>query len=281
MSERPLIYQYCSPEAGLCILKNLKLKVTPPIEFNDPFEFMPRMDHTMDRAAFEKWLLDPESIAQAAAVGGPPPAGFAEIQEKIRTCPELMHKLFSHVYPDMCRKRVRENCRDFSADYGVVCFSRVRTSILMWAHYAAKHSGVAIGFDLPDAWDAKRLDVLYSSERVPFDPTQPIGGEYTELFSRKMISTKHEDWDYEKEVRLLARLSDLDPPEEGPDGKPLYLMKIQSAQIKTISLGLRCTDRTADSVREVVEKRHLEATVDKAVPHDHDFAVSFERVPHR
>jgi hypothetical protein len=50
-------------------LNDLKLKVTPPIEFNDPFEFMPRMDHAMDPATFGRWLLDPDGIAQATAVG--------------------------------------------------------------------------------------------------------------------------------------------------------------------------------------------------------------------
>lgn len=281
MNARSLIYQYCGPDAGLCILNDLKLKVTPPIEFNDPFEFMPRMDHAMDRTTFERWLLDPDGIAQATAMCGPPPEGLAQIQERIRTHPELIHQLFSRIYPDMCRKRVRENCRDFSTDYGVICFSRVRTSILMWAHYAAKHSGIAIGFDLPNAWSAKLLEVLYSSERVPFDPTQPIGGEHTDEFSRQMISTKHADWGYEEEVRLLVKLSQLDPPSVGAEGKPLYLMKIRPEQIKAISLGLRCSDKTEEAVREAVQINNLAVAVDRAVPHDHNFAVSFESVPHR
>ena len=185
MSAPFLIYQYCGPDAGLCILNDLKLKVTPPIEFNDPFEFMPRMDHAMDQATFERWLLDPDGIAQATAIGGTPPEGLAQIQEWIRTRPELIHQLFSRIYPNMCRTRVRDNCREFSADYGVICFSRVRTSILMRAHYAAKHSGIEIGLDLTDALSEKLLDVLYSPERVPFDPTQPLGGEYTDVFSAR------------------------------------------------------------------------------------------------
>ena len=229
----------------------------------------------MDQATFERWLLDPDGIAQATAIGGPPPEGLAQIQEWIRTRPELIHQLFSRIYPDMCRMRVRDNCREFSADYGVICFSRVRTSILMWAHYAAKHSGIAIGFDLPDALSEKLLDVLYSPERVPFDPTQPLGGEYTDVFSRQMISTKHADWSYEEEARLIVKLSHLDPPTVGADGKPLYLMQIRPELIKTISLGLRCSDKTEEGVRAAIQKNNLAAAVDRAVPHDHNFAVNF------
>jgi hypothetical protein len=117
--------------------------------------------------------------------------------------------------------------------------------------------------------------VVYSSERVLFDPTQPIGGEYTEAFSRQMISTKHADWSYEEEARLIVKLSHLDPPAVGADGKPHYLMQIRPELIKTISLGLRCSDETEEGVRKAAQKNNLAVSVDRAVPHDHNFAVSF------
>ena len=37
------LYKYCD-QRGIDILQSLRLKVTPPIQFNDPFEFMPKVD---------------------------------------------------------------------------------------------------------------------------------------------------------------------------------------------------------------------------------------------
>ena len=81
--------------------------------------------------------------------------------------------------------------------------------------------------------------------------------------------------------RLIAKLSLLGPPTAGADGQPLYLMQIRPEWIHTISLGLRCSEKTQKSVQEAVEKQNLAVTVDRAVPHDHNFAVSFELVANR
>jgi hypothetical protein len=93
-----------------------------------------------------------------------------------------------------------------------------------------------------------------------------------------MISTKHANWSYEEETRLIVELSHLDPPTVGAEGKPLYLMQIRPELIKAISLGLRCSDKTEVGVREAVQKNNLAVTVDRALPHDHNFAISFTMV---
>src|ERR1700734_1370486 len=39
----------------------------------------------------------------------------------------------------------------FHETIGVICFGANWASPVMWAHYADKHAGVALGFDVPDA----------------------------------------------------------------------------------------------------------------------------------
>jgi hypothetical protein len=34
--------------------------------------------------------------------------------------------------------------------YGVSCFSESWNSILMWSHYADRHKGICLGFDVPE-----------------------------------------------------------------------------------------------------------------------------------
>jgi hypothetical protein len=58
-------FKYCN-ETGVLILKNLQLKVTPPNEFNDPFEFSPVVRNPNPKAHAEKAvkriLTEPELL---------------------------------------------------------------------------------------------------------------------------------------------------------------------------------------------------------------------------
>src|SRR5438093_1072440 len=106
------------------------------MDFNDPFEFTPRMNHD-----FNFDLLSEENIAAAAAVSGPPPANLGHLRASIRDNPEKIQTAFAPVFAETCRKTIREFCRRVTDGFGVICFSYSRRSILMWSHYAAKHTG--------------------------------------------------------------------------------------------------------------------------------------------
>lgn len=183
------------------------LKATPPMEFNDPFEFAPRMSREFD---FE--ILSEENIAAATAVSGPPPSNVEEIRAGIRANPEAIRNAFAPYYAELCQKTVREYCQKITDGFGVICFSHSRRSILMWSHYAGKHTGIVIGFDATLRIFSPLLEVSYRPNRVLFDLMQLAGGEYDEAFADELIRTKHEYWKYEEEARVMVRLSDLDPP---------------------------------------------------------------------
>src|SRR5262245_58704781 len=51
--DSPYLYKYCDTR-GIDILQSLHLKVTPPIEFNDPFEFMPRLELRLSKESVAK-----------------------------------------------------------------------------------------------------------------------------------------------------------------------------------------------------------------------------------
>ena len=50
------------------------------------------------------------------------------------------------------------------AEYGVLCFGRSRRSPVLWSHYADKHRGICLGFDVPDSL---LQGVTYLKKRVP------------------------------------------------------------------------------------------------------------------
>src|SRR5215470_3036284 len=49
--------------------------------------------------------------------------------------------------------------------YGVLCFSESKTDVLQWAHYADRHRGICLGFEVSGA-QAKFGRVRYKTHRL-------------------------------------------------------------------------------------------------------------------
>ncbi|MBI4471214.1 MAG: DUF2971 domain-containing protein [Acidobacteria bacterium] len=81
---------------------------------------------------------------------------------------------------------------------GVLCFSLKWASPLLWAHYADKHKGICLGFDVPN--EVART-VEYRETRLPFPKDE---GELDEDWAKSWLYTKFSGWEYEEEVRVWA-----------------------------------------------------------------------------
>jgi hypothetical protein len=97
----------------------------------------------------------------------------------------------------------------FDQRFGMICFSRKWTNPVQWSHYAAKHTGICLGFDIP----AKMLlKVSYTKKRLT-PRVHVIEGEapenQKEMF--RVLTTKYLHWHYESEMRLFLGLNDKDP----------------------------------------------------------------------
>jgi len=115
-------------------------------------------------------------------------------------------------------KQLRRINRALREDYfgkkGILCFTSSWRSPVMWAHYAEKHTGVCLGFDVPELRGAERLlePVVYAPERLSFllDSEKDLYGIDAE-FVRAMLYTKSREWAYEQEHRVVADLKVKDP----------------------------------------------------------------------
>ena len=87
----------------------------------------------------------------------------------------------------------------------VLCFSKNWTNPVLWSHYADKHRGLCLGFEIPNE---NLTEVSYETDRLKTD----LESDYREHgtvgsdTSRKLLSTKYIDWRYEDEVRMFVRL---------------------------------------------------------------------------
>lgn len=98
------------------------------------------------------------------------------------------------------RSNLKKEARRHIADFGVVSLSERDDSPLMWGHYANDHKGMCLEFEVANH-EGSVIPVDYSDElAVLTDPKVPFWHKDNAL---KPLTTKHSDWSYEKEHRLL------------------------------------------------------------------------------
>lgn len=128
------------------------------------------------------------------------------------------------------------------AKWGVLCFSRDWRSTLLWNHYADKHQGICLGFDV-----ANELinEVKYATSRLPCELEEALAvTEAGEQFVQRLFTTKFQGWDYEEEVRVLIALK-----EEQRDGSHYLADFDGDIKLREIVLGPRCAAEDQAALR--------------------------------
>lgn len=105
------------------------------------------------------------------------------------------------------RRKLNEFKSAIASKFGLLCFSQSFRSPVQWAHYANKHRGLCLAFDVPVH---NMHFVEYKFGRLNFDVAQ-----YADLNKRersemmqKQLRIKHSQWRYEREVRRILLLSE-------------------------------------------------------------------------
>ena len=157
--------------------------------------------------------------------------------------------------------RVRKITRSFKDSHnthtGFLSFSRNWTNPMLWSHYANKHRGICLGFDLKRD---KCQHIKYSDKRIlaqleqkDDDPTK-----LTPALQNLLLSTKSAHWSYEQEVRMFVKLSSA--RREGA----LYFYPFDGhLQLAEVILGPQC-DMSLDSARALTRSHCPDARVYKS-----------------
>lgn len=117
-----------------------------------------------------------------------------------------------------------------STSCGILCFAKNWESPVMWGHYADKHRGFCLGFEVPSGL-AKRIDYVSSRLKWP-----EVAGEE---FMGRVICTKFKHWSYEEEYRIYVTLDDCQ------DGLYFYNFSEQLV-LKQVIAGAASTASRAD-----------------------------------
>ena len=108
----------------------------------------------------------------------------------------------------------------------MLCFSDDWHNPVLWSHYADKHRGMVLGFDI-------NSKIIRNVQYVDHRPTFQKVNETT-LFT--LLYTKHRDWQYEREWRIFTQL------EQQASANGLYFGDFnQDLVLREVIVGALCT----------------------------------------
>lgn len=138
---------------------------------------------------------------------------------------------------------------------GLLCFSKAWNNPVLWSHYADKHRGLCLGFDIPDDW---AVEVSYTGAMLKAELEHSLPSDKSSSFGHKLLTTKFSHWRYEKEVRTIVRLED-----SHSEGKLHFLPYCNALRLREVIIGPRNV-LTAAQVAEKIEPCPDDVEITKA-----------------
>jgi hypothetical protein len=261
-----------------------RLRLTHASSLNDPFEFFHRNVGELEVSQMERFIRSP--IGQERIAGAR--TALEEWGEwgywsaKLLSDPTALARHYVESKPAFPNPDTM-GCHKVADDYlRICCFTnpdevRPLDEILLWSHYAAKHTGVRIEFDFDPEITATRfdlLDVLYEKHRVAIDyPAVVFGGEEVPMHTQEVIRTKSEAWTYEAEVRLVCSAVGI----ESQDGKPgVGYVEFEPSWVSGVDFGINCPEDEVARICNILSDKYPKDVVRRrAVRHLSDFSMEY------
>jgi hypothetical protein len=164
-------------------------------------------------------------------------------------------ELFAHSDIDInVRRLIAEHKSKLDATQGLLCFSADWVDPVLWTHYAVRHRGICLGFEIDEKL-VKR--VSYEKERMT-GLIQSTSATIDKNLSDLLLATKFKSWEYERELRVLV---DLAKAEQEGD---LFFYKFGSqVRLTLVVLGSLC-GLSVEAVRTFTKKHHPDAVAIQA-----------------
>lgn len=277
-----VLYKYLAPQRLDVVAKRL-LRYTPLGAFNDPFEGRPYISalapegearETLHRLVPSETKLAYDGLA-AEIRAHVPYAAFAHLAEQLTAArePEILAP-FSDLAPLIKATMFQK----FDELIGVLSLSEVPDSLLMWSHYAACHTGFALGFDARHSYFSEAKgpeDEFRHLRRVVYRETRP-GGAMTALDGMDIFLVKSGHWGYEREWRVLRPLADAQVTVQSTPFA-VHLFEFPADVLKEVIIGARASEEVKrellTTIRADASLRHIR--VKQSVPHDEHFMLRF------
>lgn len=217
-------------------LRNDTISLSTLKEFNDPFEL--------------RKTIDFESVGNDYCQNYPEETGkVLDMNHNSKTRPDYYLKQVEKFKE--CGNNLQEDLSMKKLRVFVACFSEIKSSLLMWAHYADSHRGICIGYnfiDLVDRFGPNIIPITYSKEYFAICSYEEYI-HYKKFFLNE-ISHKSEEWSYEKEWRLFGSYRKNDP----------YIPRYSVDMVKPscIYMGVNITDNLRKQLKQICREKGIE-----------------------
>lgn len=198
--------------------------------------------------------------------------------------PELLNDPFD-VFPAIPKAKKIPVSGDFSAaiiqnvrnNISVCCFTTDPQSLVMWAHYADKHSGICLSFDFPNNksiiipspnWNnlQNKANIFITPQIVTYAKTRPKMDFYSDSNNfTNFLLTKYEAWGYEQEYRAFI-VEDYGEFHYNP------------AYLTGIIAGCKMTDKDLAELRELVKDLPCPVNLFLTIPEHNAFRLAIEQI---
>ena len=215
-------------------LKNDLIYYSNPLKFNDPFD-----------CSLSLSLNDLEK-----------PYINELFKKNNRVSKAIIRQMVAQKLPEL-----DEMAKDSVAQIlGVSCFAERPDNILMWSHYADKHTGFCVEYDFlniaPNDLCVFLYPAIYAQQKA-FIPTNMFDfSDLTKITPRptnlwladwiQVLLTKSNIWEYESEWRSIAVLQRLSKERT-----------IKQKIISKVYLGCKISDENEKIIREIAKKKNI------------------------
>jgi len=154
------------------------------------------------------------------------------------------------------RKIVRDFKSAFDAQTGLLSFSEDWVEPLLWSHYAARHRGICLGFNIPRNLLEK---VNYEDARLRAELGKDANPtKLPDDLQQALRCTKYRRWEYECEYRQFVPLDST-----SQEGRLHFVPFGPNLELAEVILGTECV-LSLETVRATVQSRYPAAVVFKA-----------------
>jgi len=264
-----LIYKYCRRH-GVEFIENNKLKFSPPIEFDDPFELRPQPGDSKLSIEDSNALLNDDLRMRQLYESEKSTTSFDDWLRPRRASPIEFNRELARVMSEAIESYCPGALASISKEYGMTCFSETPSDVRMWSHYANEHKGVVIGLDR-NLLGINLLPVQCKPERVHFTASQFANPQIRWVV--ELLTTKSEDWTYQKEWRAVLPFGK--PPLKFDDELGAHVFEVSPEAIKRVLIGCKATTAAVVSVQTALSNKCLSIIPERAQPHRSRFAMEF------
>ena len=245
---------------------NRHVRFSNPKHFNDPWDCPPYFDvksigdqasRAKWRTLIEQWLEELPPNRKSVLVGQLGPDWHLNDSFMVATINKI-----SATVSALNSERWRIYCLTPHAD-----------SLLMWSHYADKHKGICLEFDVGQELIGRAYRVLYKDS---LDQLGPDIFDEPRLMANAVLLSKSAEWSYEDEYRILARDGTTDPA---------FSIKAEGDYLplpdNMLTAVIAGCNADAGAIQAVINEHAPEIPLKLAVRRPHEYHLDVDKAPTR